>query len=77
MSEYAERFAESDIDIDVLSELTIMTLIDLACRSVIAGKCCEQSENLALRQSRLRRSVKHLRRPFQTRPQGTLPSAVR
>ena len=39
MSEYAQRFAENDIDIDVLGELTDKTLIGSASPSVIAGDC--------------------------------------
>ena len=49
MSEYAQRFAESDIDIAVLRDLTDQDLIDLVCRLGIAGECCAQSESLALR----------------------------
>ena len=77
MSEYAQRFAESDIDIDVLCELTDQDSIDLVCRSGIAGECCEQSESLVLRQSRLLRSAKYRRRPIKNRRPRTPPSVVK
>jgi hypothetical protein len=76
LSEYAQRFAESDIDIDVLSELTDQDFDRLGVSLGIAGECCEQSESL-MRQSRLSRSAKHRRGLLQNRPSRTPPSVVK
>ena len=42
MSEYAQRFAESRIDLAVLPSLTDRDLKDLALSLVIAAKFCAQ-----------------------------------
>ena len=46
MSEYAERFAENDIDISVLRDLTDQDLKDSASRSGIGGRCCARLRSL-------------------------------
>ena len=43
MSEYAERFAENEIDISVLRDLTDQDLKDIGVRSGIGGRCCARS----------------------------------
>ena len=48
MSEYAQRFAENDIDIAVLRDLTDQDLKDLASRSGIGGKCCAAISEVAV-----------------------------
>ena len=48
MSEYAERFAESDIDTSVLCELTVRTSKSLVSRSGIGGRCCVRLRSLSL-----------------------------
>jgi len=40
LSEYAQRFAENGIEIEVLSELTDQALKALVCLLVIAARCC-------------------------------------
>ena len=53
MSEYAQRFAESDIDTSVLRDLTDRTSKSLVSRLGIGGRCCVRlrSLSLSLRQS--------------------------
>ena len=75
-SEYAERFAESDIDTSILRDLTDQDLKELGVSLGHRRKMLRAIRDLALRQSRLPR--KHLCRQFQgTRPQRTLPSAAK
>jgi SAM domain (Sterile alpha motif) len=76
MSEYAERFAESDIDIDLLSELTDHDFDRLGVSLGHRRKMLRAIRELSARQSRLPRSAKHLRRSFQNRPQRILPSVA-
>ena len=40
MSEYAEQFAENDIDLSVLVDLTDQDLKELGVSSAIAASCC-------------------------------------
>ena len=63
MSEYAQRFDENDIDIDVLSELTDQ---DFDRLGVSLGH-----------RRRMLRSAKHRRRLLQNRPPRTPPSAAK
>ena len=48
MSEYAERFAESDIDTSVLCELTDQDLKELGVSLGIGGRCCVRLRSLSL-----------------------------
>jgi len=72
MSEYADRFAQNDIDVDVLPELTDCDLEQLGISLGHRRRSCELSETLArpprlspeLRLSRRRRS----RLPFRGQP---------
>jgi hypothetical protein len=65
MSDCAQRFAENDIDINVLNELTTRTLIGLASHFDIA-----EGESLVRHQSRLSQTANHLCHLRQNRPQG-------
>ena len=47
LGQYAQRFAESDVEIDVLSELTDQDFDRLGVSLGIAGDYCEQSEKLS------------------------------
>jgi hypothetical protein len=46
MSEYAERFAESDIDTSVLRDLTDQDLKELGVSLGIGGRCCVRLRSL-------------------------------
>ena len=48
MSEYAQRFAENEIDFSVLRHLTDQDLKELASCSGIGGKCSRRSPSLAV-----------------------------
>jgi hypothetical protein len=42
LGRYAQRFAENDISISVLPDLTDQDLKEIGCRSVIGVNCCER-----------------------------------
>jgi SAM domain (Sterile alpha motif) len=48
MSEYAQRFAESDIDTSVLRHLTDQDLKELGSRSVIDERCWRRLRSLSV-----------------------------
>ena len=77
MSEYAERFAESDIDIDVLSELTDHDFhrlgVSLGHRRKMLRAIRELSASPIAASTERQASAPAV----QTRPQGILPSAVK
>ena len=43
LSEYAQRFAENDIDFTILPDLTDQDLKELGVRSAIVASCCVRS----------------------------------
>ena len=49
MAQYTKRFAEDDIDLDVLAELTDQDFEASACLLVIAAGCSRRSGSLQLR----------------------------
>jgi hypothetical protein len=73
MSEYAQRFAENDIDVEVLSELTDNDFDRLGVSNGHRRKMMRAIRELAARPSRLYRSVQRQRLPIPNRRQGTLP----
>jgi hypothetical protein len=74
MSEYAQRFAENDIEIDILNELTDQ---DFDRLGVSLGHRRRMLRAIVLRQLGLSPSSGHRRRPLQNRSPKTAPSAVR
>ena len=58
MSEYAQRFAENDIDFSVLRDLTDQDLKRSASRSGIGEKCCAAIAELAGAAPTHRRSLR-------------------
>ena len=77
MSEYAQRFAENDIEIDLLNELTDQDFDRLGVSSGIAEECCERSESLAHRLLRVGRSPKRRHQKLRNPPPRTVPSAAK
>ena len=77
MSEYAERFAESDIDFDVLSELTDQDFDRLGVSLGHRRKMLRAIRELRHRQSRLSTERQASAPTAQNRPQRTLPSAAK
>jgi len=65
MAEYAQRFAENDVDCTILGDLTDQDLKDLGVVSlVIAASCCGRLRRSA---SRLPRSGQRIRRKLPLR----------
>ncbi len=76
MSEYAERFAENDIDIDVLSELTDQDFERLGVSLGHRRKMLRAIRELRASPIAASTERQALRRPFQNRPK-TPPSAAK
>ena len=77
LGQYAQRFAEDDIDIDVLNELTDQDFDRLGVSSGIAEECCERSESLAHRLLRVGRSPKRRHQKLRNPPLRTVPSVAK
>ena len=71
MSEYAQRFAENDIDVSVLRHLTDQDLEELGICSAIGGKCLRAIGELGCRRASPRV------RPQSSRSPKTPPSAAK
>ena len=71
MSEYAERFAESDIDTSVLRDLTDQDLKELGVRLGIDGRCCVRLRTFPV-------SLRHHRSlRWPSRSRETLPNVAK
>ena len=77
MSEYAERFAESDIDIDVLGELTDQDFDRLGVSLGHRRRMLRAIRELGASPIAAVTERQHRCRRFQNRPKRTPPSAAK